>query len=93
MNDGPLAGKGTYEARIACNLSSRQGTFEYLRTREKDKKKIHPYLTQSGADREDDPDQYIANMTDGAWAGYKYFDFTGDEKEIKVTVRGTEAVG
>ena len=28
-------------------------------------------------------------MTDGAWAGYKYFDFAGDEKEIKVTVRGT----
>lgn len=32
-------------------------------------------------------------MTDGAWAGYKYFDFAGDEKEIKVTARGTEAVG
>lgn len=89
LNDGPLTGKGTYEARIACNLSSRQGTFEYLRTREKDKKKIHPYFTQSGADREDNPDQYIANMTDGAWAGYKYFTFAGDEKEIQVTVRGT----
>lgn len=91
LNNGPLAGKGTYEARIACNLSSKVGTFEYLRTREKDKKNIHPYFTQSGEDREDKPDQYIANMTDGAWAGYKYLDFEGDEQEISVKVRGTAA--
>lgn len=89
LNDGPLLGKGVYEARIACNLSSREGTFAYTRTREKDKKGIHPYFTQSGADREQDGDQYIANMTDGAWAGYKYFRFTGTEKEIMVSVRGT----
>lgn len=88
LNDGPLSGKGVYEARIACNLSSREGTFAYTRTREKDKKGIHPYFTQSGADREQDGDQYIANMTDGAWAGYKYFWFTGTEKEIMVSVRG-----
>lgn len=89
LNGGPLAGKGTYEARIACNLSSRQGTFPYLKTREKDKKGIHPYFTQSGADREQDGDAYIANMTDGAWAGFKYFSFAGDENKISVTVRGT----
>lgn len=89
LNDGPLAGKGTYEARIACNLSSGQGTFPYLKTREKDKKGVHPYFTQSGADREQDGDAYIANMTDGAWAGFKYFSFEGDENKISVTVRGT----
>ena len=88
LNNGPLIGKGRYEARIACNLSSRQGTFPYVRTHEKDKKGIHPYFTQSGADREDNGDQYIANMTDGAWAGFKYFSFTGDEKKISVTIRG-----
>lgn len=88
LNAGPLLGKGTYEARIACNLSSKQGTFGYCQTREKDKKKIHPYFTQSGVDREENPDQYIANMTDGAWAGYKYFSLAGDEKEITVKVRG-----
>lgn len=27
-------------------------------------------------------------MTDGAWAGYKYFDFEGDEQEITIVVRG-----
>lgn len=88
LNDGPLDGKGIYEARIACNLSSRQGTFPYLKTREKDKKKLHPYFTQSGADREQKGDQYIANMTDGAWAGYKYFSFSGDESRLSVKVRG-----
>ena len=89
LNDGPLEGKGNYDAGIACNLSSREGTFAYTHTREKDKKGIHPYFTQSGIDREDHPDQYIANMTDGAWAGYKYFDFVGDEKELLVAARGT----
>lgn len=89
LNDGPLSGKGTYEARIACNLSSRQGTFPYLKTHEKDKKGIHPYFTQSGGDREENGDQYIANMTDGAWAGFKYFSFAGDEKRISAALRGT----
>lgn len=89
LNDGPLFGTGAYEARIACNLSSREGTFAYTKVREKDKKGIHPYFTQSGTDREEDGDQYIANMTDGAWAGYKYFEFTGKERTIEVYVRGT----
>ncbi|MBD5505401.1 MAG: family 43 glycosylhydrolase [Lachnospiraceae bacterium] len=89
LNDGPLSGTGVYEARIACNLSSKEGTFAYTRTREKDKKGIHPYFTQSGTDREQDGDQYIANMTDGAWAGYKYFRFTGTETTITVRVRVT----
>ena len=89
LNDGPLAGKGTYEARIACNLSSREGTLLSDNMQKKDKKGIHPYFTQSGTDREENGDQYIANMADGAWAGFKYFSFAGDEKEISVTLRGT----
>ena len=88
LNDGPLMGTGTYEARIACNLYSAQGTFAYLKTREKDKKKLHPYFTQSGTDREDNPDQYIANMKDGATAGFKYFDFR-ELKQISISARGT----
>ena len=35
----------------------------------------HPYFTQSRPDRESRGDQYIANMRDGATAGFKYFDF------------------
>ena len=87
LNGGPLEGKGTYEARIACNLYSAQGTFAYVKNHEKDKKELHPYFTQSGADREQDPDQYIANMKDGATAGFKYFRFDNPQR-ICVTVRG-----
>ena len=87
LNGGPLVGKGTYEARIACNLYSREGTVPYAGNKIKDKKKIHPYFTQSGTDREENGDQYIANLADGATAGYKYFDIR-DAAKISVTVRG-----
>lgn len=88
LNDGPLPAKGTYEARIACNLSSRMGVFTAGRPHEKDRKHIHPYFTQSGSDREGDGDQYIANLTDGAWAGFKYFAFDGTETTLSVVCRG-----
>ena len=88
LNPTPLRGRGEYEARIACNLWAKGGkTFAYLKTFEKDKKKLHPYFTQSGEDREEDGDQYIANMRDGATAGYKYFDFDG-LNTITVSLRG-----
>ena len=87
LNPGTLRGKGIYEARIACNLWSKEGTFAYRKTHEKDKKQCHPYFTQSGEDREGNPDQFIANMRNGATAGFKYFDF--DElKTVTVTLRG-----
>jgi len=88
LNSGNLPGKGRYEARIACNLMSREGVFHAGRHHERDKKKIHPYFTQSGVDRECDGDQYIANMTHGAKAGFKYFDFQGDCRTISVSYRG-----
>lgn len=88
LNPAPLRGRGEYEARIACNLWAKGGkTFAYLKTFEKDKKKLHPYFTQSGEDREGDGDQYIANMRDGATAGYKYFDFDG-LNTVTVSLRG-----
>lgn len=88
LNGKPLLGTGVYEARIACNLGSAAGTFAYVGVREPDQKGHHPYFTQSGADREKDGDQYIANLRDGSWAGFKYFLFDG-EKRIAVKVRGT----
>ena len=48
----------------------------------------HPAFTQDGPDREDNPNQYINNMRDGATAGYRYFLFDGANK-ISVTTRGT----
>ena len=47
-----------------------------------------PYFTQDGPDREDSGNQYIANMRDGAVAGFKYFAFK-DAAEIKVHCTGS----
>lgn len=87
LNNGPLPGIGTYEARIACNLYAKEGTFPYLNSFEKDKKGIHPYFTQSGTDREENGDQYIANLRDGAVVGFKYFAFDGPVK-LEIETRG-----
>jgi hypothetical protein len=88
LNGGPLCGTGTYEARIACNLWSKEGTYRYDAPDRKKVLKTHPYFTQSRPDRESDGDQYIANMRDGAVAGFKYFDFSGTDK-INIRLRGT----
>jgi hypothetical protein len=88
LNGGPLCGTGTYEARIACNLWSKEGTYRYDAPDRKKVLKTHPYFTQSKPDRERDGDQYIANMRDGAVAGFKYFDFSGTDK-INIRLRGT----
>lgn len=70
LNDGPLCGTGRYESYIVCNLFKGGSAGYYFI---KDMYAEHPYLTQTGGDREDNPDQYIANMRDGATAGFKYF--------------------
>lgn len=87
LNDGPLKAKGQYEARIACNLWSREGADLYG-LGDRPISEVHSYFTQDGMDREDNPNQHIANMCDGATAGYKYFQME-DEKQISVTVRGS----
>ena len=89
LNGGPLSGKGCYEARIACNLSGKNGIVKSDDARRKDRKNLLPYFTQTGSDREGDGDQYIANLRDGAWCGFKYFSFDDTERSIAVTVQGT----
>lgn len=86
LNGGPLVGRGRYEARIACSLTSRKGC-RFYGGLFKSPKGCHPYFTQSGGDREGDPDQYIANFCDGATAGFKYFLLDGADK-ISVEVCG-----
>lgn len=85
LNGGPLEAKGEYGAYIACNLFSKKGVRFYTF---KTHSKIHPYFTQSGLDREDNGDQYIANFNDGCVAGFKYFHFAGKEKGIILKVKG-----
>lgn len=87
LNDGPLKGEGRYEARIACNLWSKDGVGRYDGKSPGKRLADHPYFTQTGRDREENGDQYIANMRDGAVAGFKYFNL-GKANEIVVEVRG-----
>lgn len=88
LNGAPLKGLGRYEARIACNLWSRDGVGRYDGASPRKRLKDHPYFTQSGKDREGMGDQYIANMKDGAVAGFKYFQM-GEADRIGVEVRGS----
>lgn len=82
LNGAPLVGKGTYPSYIACNLTCKKGGAFYSVI----KCTGRPYFTQDGKDREEGPDQYIKNMTDGSKAGFKYFSFEKPEK-ISVSVR------
>lgn len=89
LSDKPL-GKGRYEAGIACNLYAKQGAIKSVFFRNKKLCEIHPYITQTGSDRENDPCQYIKNMRDGSVAGYKYFQC--DCKEISLLIRSDGGV-
>ncbi|MCC8099293.1 MAG: family 43 glycosylhydrolase [Clostridiales bacterium] len=87
LNGGPLRGTGQYEARIACNLWSKDGAGRVDGKHPRRTLKAHPYFTQTGKAREEDGDQYIANMQDGAVAGFKYFDLR-NVTGVTVRVRG-----
>ena len=87
LNGGPLKGLGKYEARIACNLWSKEGTYRIDLRDTKKVLKTHPYFTQSPGDREERGDQYIANMRSGAVAGFKNFQL-GEARAMEVEVRG-----
>ena len=84
-NGGPLVGKGEYPAHIACNLFCRHEEKytappgEWMDCR-------FPKITQDGKDGDEEPG-YIANLRDGAVAGFKYFDCKGIKK-VTIKVRG-----
>lgn len=87
LNGGPLRGVGQYPARIACNLWSGKGTARYDIRFPRLWLAAHPYFTQEGKDGEERDSQYIANMRDGATAGFKYF-AVQSLKSVSVQVRG-----
>lgn len=86
MNGKPLHGAGIYPAYIACHLQAKGGACTYG-TASTPEAVGHPYFTQTGGDREKNGDQYIADMQDGARAGFQYFCFDGLE-EIGVELSG-----
>lgn len=87
LNGRPLKGNGSYEARIACNLWAKEGTGRYDCKSPKKRFAKHPYFTQDGKDGDEQAQQYVANMQDGAVAGFKYFAIQ-DLRVVSVTLRG-----
>ena len=87
LNGGPLRGIGRYPAYIACNLWSRDGVGRYDCPTPRRAFATHPFFTQTEKDREGDGGQYIANMRDGAVAGFKYFDIR-EIKTVSVELSG-----
>lgn len=86
LNGEPLLAEGKYDARIACILVSREGAMRYeFGEKISD---IHPFLTQEGIDGSVEESQYIANMRQGATAGFKYFIVEKMVSGLTVELRG-----
>ena len=88
LNGGPLEGRGTYPAHIACNLFTGR---EHMYTGGPGGDGFwldgcYPILTQDGRDGDEEPG-YIMNMTESATCGFKFFDLKG-VKRITLRVRG-----
>ncbi len=79
LNGGPLEGKGEYPAYLACNLFYDKPS-AYIGDAHA------PKVMQDGRDGDEELG-YVANITNSATAGFKYFDCQG-VKEIKIWVRG-----
>lgn len=88
LNGGPLVGKGTYPAHIACNLfCDWESTYSGGIAGNEYWVDVHcPRVTQDGRDGDQEPG-YILNMIHSATAGYKYFDCQGVTK-VTLRVRG-----
>lgn len=83
---GPLPGRGEYPAWLACHLIPGE-TPQALRGLSAAWEEGHtPKLTQDGRDGDEEP-VFLANLNDGAIAGFKYFDFQG-VKTVSVYTRG-----
>ncbi len=79
LNGAPLEGKGEYPGYLACNLFTEKHS---LYVREEDA----PRVMQDGKDG-DEETGYIGNITNGATAGFKYFECKGISR-FSVTARG-----
>lgn len=79
LNGGPLVGKGEYPTYIACHLFTDK-PMPYVGD-------AHcPKIMMDGRDGDEELG-YVANMTNSATAGFKYFDFKNVTK-ISIKTRG-----
>lgn len=84
-NGKPLEGRGYYPTYIACHLFCNEESV-YTDFTASWMNNQFPKITQEGKDGDEELG-YIANMKDGATAGFKYFDIQ-DVEAIEITTRG-----
>ena len=83
LNGGPLKGQGYYPAYIVCNMFIPDKPSKYISDQP------FPKVTQDGRDG-DREEGYIADVSDKATFGFKYFKFK-DCKKITIWTRGYSA--
>lgn len=87
LNRGPLPGKGTYSAHIACNLIGPNGSCSLVRV--DGLKETEPYIYEEEVGMaKEDKNQYIANITDRTKIGFKYFQFYSGIRKMLLWIRG-----
>jgi hypothetical protein len=88
LNRGPLPGRGTFSAHIACNLIGPKGSCSLVR--KEGLKETEPYIYEEACGtKEEDRNQYIANIKSGTKIGFKYFFFQNDIKKLSLSIRGS----
>lgn len=96
LNGGPLPAKNEYQAYIACHLTEKDrkavghvvepGPGEAVPKLPEQM----PYITEEEDENyEKGLKPYIANLREGAVAGFKYFAFDGDEELVTLELRGS----
>lgn len=95
LNGGPLPAAGTYQSYIACHLTEKDRTKvgpvlnpgPGLALPELPEEM--PYITEEqDSSWEKGLKPYIANLREGAVAGFKYLSFDGSEQTVSLELRG-----
>ena len=81
LNGGPLEGRGTYPATVACNITNGNMPHGSNRIFERSFPNVTHRNTENGTER------FIAEISEGTLIGYKYFRFSGLSR-VALTVKG-----
>jgi hypothetical protein len=96
LNRGPLPAKHFYKTHIACHLTEKDRTKVGHVVEPEPGESLPklpeemPYITEEECKEADHGlKPYIANLREGAVAGFKYLEFDGTESSISLELRGT----
>lgn len=78
LNGGPLKPEGIVPATKACNLTN--GKMPHIGNKKYEKP--IPKVTNEG------DIHYISGISDNTWIGFKYFEFSEEPMELKISIRG-----